>query len=360
MIAEEIGLNEHLAANGIEPVETDLGEYIIQLRDEPPSHIIAPAVHVTRDQIEADFRRAHTKLAPQRDLSRADGAAGRGARDAAPTLPRRRRRHHRRQLPDRGDRNVGDRHQRGQRRPHPDAGAGAHRARHDREDHTDAGGREPDPAAAGALGDRPGHVGLHHLLHRPAPAGRPGRAAGIPRRHPRQRPLERHRDRVPGHPALHPLRRLHEPLPGLPGGRRPRLRLGLSGADGRGADADADRHRQGGQPSQRLQLLRPLRGGVPDEDPAARHDAPLARARIRAASVAEDLPVGAGRVGVLRHAAAALPAGDAARHARPRQPRCAQGPLPAAAARRRLDRHRDLPAPEGQTFQEMWAEGRRP
>jgi L-lactate dehydrogenase complex protein LldF len=69
MVAEEIGLNEHLAANGIEPVETDLGEYIIQLRHEPPSHIIAPAIHVTRDQIEADFRRAHTDLAAGRDLT---------------------------------------------------------------------------------------------------------------------------------------------------------------------------------------------------------------------------------------------------------------------------------------------------
>ena len=69
MVAEEIGLNEHLAAQGIEPVETDLGEYIIQLRHEPPSHIIAPAVHLTKDQIEQDFRRAHTGLAPERDLS---------------------------------------------------------------------------------------------------------------------------------------------------------------------------------------------------------------------------------------------------------------------------------------------------
>ena len=51
MIAEEIGLNEHLEAKGIEPVETDLGEYIIQLRREPPSHIIAPAVHLTKDQV---------------------------------------------------------------------------------------------------------------------------------------------------------------------------------------------------------------------------------------------------------------------------------------------------------------------
>jgi L-lactate dehydrogenase complex protein LldF len=43
--AEEIALNDILEANGIAPIETDLGEYIIQLRGEPPSHIIAPAVH---------------------------------------------------------------------------------------------------------------------------------------------------------------------------------------------------------------------------------------------------------------------------------------------------------------------------
>jgi L-lactate dehydrogenase complex protein LldF len=69
MIAEEIALNEHLEAHGIEPVETDLGEYIIQLRHEPPSHIIAPAVHLTKQQIEADFRRVHTQLPTDRDLS---------------------------------------------------------------------------------------------------------------------------------------------------------------------------------------------------------------------------------------------------------------------------------------------------
>ncbi len=69
MIAEEIGINDHLEANGIEPVETDLGEYIIQLRHEPPSHIIAPAVHVNADQVEADFRRVHSHLEANRDLS---------------------------------------------------------------------------------------------------------------------------------------------------------------------------------------------------------------------------------------------------------------------------------------------------
>ncbi len=69
MIAEEIALNEHLEANGITPVETDLGEYIIQLRHEPPSHIIAPAVHLTKDLIEADFRAEHTPFPPERSLS---------------------------------------------------------------------------------------------------------------------------------------------------------------------------------------------------------------------------------------------------------------------------------------------------
>jgi L-lactate dehydrogenase complex protein LldF len=69
MISEEMGLNAHLEANGIRPVETDLGEYIVQLRGETPSHLIAPALHVTREQIEADFRRAHTALPPERNLT---------------------------------------------------------------------------------------------------------------------------------------------------------------------------------------------------------------------------------------------------------------------------------------------------
>ena len=69
MIAEEIGLNDHLEQAGIVPVETDLGEYIIQLRHERPSHIIAPAVHLNKDQVESDFRRVHTHLDVDRDLS---------------------------------------------------------------------------------------------------------------------------------------------------------------------------------------------------------------------------------------------------------------------------------------------------
>ncbi|NMG30122.1 LutB/LldF family L-lactate oxidation iron-sulfur protein [Aromatoleum evansii] len=59
MVSEEIGLNEALIENGMEVVETDLGEYIIQLAHEPPSHIIAPAVHKTKDQVSDLFEAAH-------------------------------------------------------------------------------------------------------------------------------------------------------------------------------------------------------------------------------------------------------------------------------------------------------------
>ena len=68
MVTEEIALNDHLEKNGIEPVETDLGEYIIQLRGEPPSHIIAPAVHLSKEQVAETFRDHHTELPADRLL----------------------------------------------------------------------------------------------------------------------------------------------------------------------------------------------------------------------------------------------------------------------------------------------------
>ncbi len=71
MISEEVGLNAHLEAAGMEVVETDLGEYLIQIRKETPSHIIAPAIHLTQDQVEADFRRLHTHLPKNRVLTEA-------------------------------------------------------------------------------------------------------------------------------------------------------------------------------------------------------------------------------------------------------------------------------------------------
>jgi L-lactate dehydrogenase complex protein LldF len=59
MLSEEADLNRALAAAGIEPVETDLGEYICQIADEPPSHIIAPAMHKSRADISKLFADRH-------------------------------------------------------------------------------------------------------------------------------------------------------------------------------------------------------------------------------------------------------------------------------------------------------------
>jgi L-lactate dehydrogenase complex protein LldF len=55
MVSEEMLLNEYLEERGIESLESDLGEYIIQLDHETPSHIIAPAVHKNRKQIARLF-----------------------------------------------------------------------------------------------------------------------------------------------------------------------------------------------------------------------------------------------------------------------------------------------------------------
>jgi len=55
MATEEIGLNHALEAAGIEALETDLGEYIIQLAGTGPSHIIVPAVHLKKEEIAALF-----------------------------------------------------------------------------------------------------------------------------------------------------------------------------------------------------------------------------------------------------------------------------------------------------------------
>jgi len=55
MVTEEIELNEALEEQGIEAIETDLGEYIVQLAHEKPSHILAPAVHKSKGDISALF-----------------------------------------------------------------------------------------------------------------------------------------------------------------------------------------------------------------------------------------------------------------------------------------------------------------
>ncbi|HYW72175.1 MAG TPA: LutB/LldF family L-lactate oxidation iron-sulfur protein [Pyrinomonadaceae bacterium] len=68
MTTEEIHLNDALETVGVEALETDLGEYIIQLAGETPSHIIAPAIHKTRYQI-ADLFVDKLGIAPTDDIA---------------------------------------------------------------------------------------------------------------------------------------------------------------------------------------------------------------------------------------------------------------------------------------------------
>jgi len=62
MVSEEMQLNRALEAVGVIPIETDLGEYILQINDnEAPSHIIAPVVHKDKDEIADLFAKVHQK-----------------------------------------------------------------------------------------------------------------------------------------------------------------------------------------------------------------------------------------------------------------------------------------------------------
>lgn len=61
MVTEEIELNAELEQRGLRVTETDLGEYIIQLRGERPSHILAPALHLSLAEVGATFEKAHDR-----------------------------------------------------------------------------------------------------------------------------------------------------------------------------------------------------------------------------------------------------------------------------------------------------------
>ena len=66
MLTEECHLNPFLEINGIEVIDTDLGERIIQFRNEPPSHIVLPAIHLTKEEVGETF---HTHLGIEKGIS---------------------------------------------------------------------------------------------------------------------------------------------------------------------------------------------------------------------------------------------------------------------------------------------------
>jgi L-lactate dehydrogenase complex protein LldF len=79
MISEEIHLNQALEAAGGRVVETDLGEFIVQLRGEPPAHIITPAVHLRREDV-SDLFHAHFGMEPTLDVGQMTALAQRQLR----------------------------------------------------------------------------------------------------------------------------------------------------------------------------------------------------------------------------------------------------------------------------------------
>jgi L-lactate dehydrogenase complex protein LldF len=82
MLTEEIALNPALEAAGIEAVETDLGEWIVQLRGDRPSHILAPAVHLSAEQVAELFSRRSGETFDPADTSRLVGHARSALREA--------------------------------------------------------------------------------------------------------------------------------------------------------------------------------------------------------------------------------------------------------------------------------------
>ena len=336
MIAEEIALNEHLEAAGIAPIETDLGEYIIQLRHEPPSHIIAPAVHLTKDQVADTFLEHHAKLGFNTRLT------------------------------ERNDLVAEARHVLRQKFLDADVGlTGANFLVAEtgssilvtNEGNADLSNTLPRMHIVLASIEKviPTLEDLATLLRVLARSAtgqessayttlnsgprRPGDLDGPEHYHVVL--LDNGRSSVLGTEmrdiALHPLWRLHESLPCVRRDRRPCLWLGLSRPAGRRADAATHRRERSRQPAQRLDLLRPLRKRLPGAHPSAQADATLARARIRAPSHTDIGAPGAGSMGLLCPKAGALSPADRHRQPRAGPVRPRRGALPHFALGRRLD-----------------------
>ena len=336
MVSEEIGLRARLESAALDVVETDLGEYIIQIRGETPSHIIAPAIHLRAGEVADEFRRRHDHLAADRDLSAPEALVGEargvlrekfltaevgitganflvaetgsaivvtneGNADLTMSLPKV---HIVLASIDKVVPTLND--------AWPLLRLLARSATG--QEFTAYTTLVTGPRRAGDLdGPEACHVvivdnGRSDLLALEAAAGA----------------------------ALHPLRRLHEPLPGLLRHRRPRLRLRLSRSHRCGAGAGPGGHRRGRTSGPGLDLLRSLRRSVPGRDPARFPDAALARGGDRCARL-ERVAGAAARLGVACRAPARLSTCGSNRCGDTRPARARAREAHRAAVRRALD-----------------------
>ena len=238
MTSEEIHLNEAMEQAGYEVVESDLGEFIVQLREEPPYHIVFPAMHLTRDEIKDVFQRklgdapsnnpeeltmVARRVLREKYLQADVGITGANFAIAETGM-------------------ISITENEGNAR----LTAALPRTMITLVGHREgvAAARRPRAVSADAGGDGhgPDDDVLQHPVWRPAPAGRSGRPGGISRgaaRQPPHRPAGR--CRAARLAALHPLRRVPQRLPDLPQRRRPHLRHDLLRAHWRGHHAEPAR-----------------------------------------------------------------------------------------------------------------------
>ena len=178
MTSEEVHLNHALEEVGIEVVETDLGERIIQLAGERPSHLIVPAIHKTKEHVIELFARTMGIADPPTEDR---GPHPPGARRPARTLPARRHGHHRGELRRRRHGNPGTGRERGEHPPLVAAAAHPRRPGGTREAHAHARRRLHLPRAAPPQRDRPAAHELRLVHHRHRRRPRSSTSDGPPR-----------------------------------------------------------------------------------------------------------------------------------------------------------------------------------
>ena len=264
MVTEEIHLNPALEQAGCEVVESDLGEYILQINDDAPSHIVAPALHKNKTQIRETFQNKlgydqsddpyeMTKFVRQilrEKFMEADiGITGcnfavantgsiclvtnEGNADLAISIP---------------DTHI--------------AVMGMERIVPTME--------ELDILVSLLCRSSVGQKLTSYItVAGPKPPGERRRAGRISPGDRRQRPVEDFRLRVPLHPPMYPLRGVHQCLPGLSPHRRPFLRIGLSRAGRSGFNPSVGRVRRLSGIALRLQFVRSMHRSLSGKNPPA-------------------------------------------------------------------------------------------
>ena len=164
MTSEEVHLNPALESAGIEVTETDFGEFILQVAGERPSHLVAPAVHHTRESV-ARVLSAYVGETLPPDAQKLAMVGRRVLRDKFRNCGYG---HHRRQLCDRRDRIDRSGDQRRERPPDDHLSAHSRRSHGDGEGHSATWGFAGFLEAPGQSSDGANIIGVHDRRHRPA------------------------------------------------------------------------------------------------------------------------------------------------------------------------------------------------